>query len=242
MANDKAVRTLGASVDSDMSSFIPEVPSSSSHAILTSSHLPNGTSSYDTLLPPQPTSQSDRASSLIGNLLLRGYSLLAENCTNSTCRGIPLVGHPRKRGETHSEKTECVICGSVYDVGGELVSRPTEAANGSGHVNSPATAGDATSNEARRRALYEEGQRINAGVTSGEQNGGPSRLVNGTSASPEVTPSGQQDTDMEIDAMLAAENPAFGVGTTAVRSFHIPSIGTNTNHLCWPPQRNRKKS
>jgi hypothetical protein len=209
------VRSIGLPEDTDMATSNAEISTSPSYSIpaRTSSRLPNGTSSssYAPLSPPLPPSQSDRASSLIGNLLLRGYSLLGENCPNVTCRGIPLVGHPKKRGETQTEKRECVICGSVYDIDGELISRPSRPVESSTASTSTLTAGDATSNEARRRALYDEGQRINASVASAEQTGGlSSRLVNGDTATPVVASSQRQDTDMEIDAMLAEENGTIG--------------------------------
>ena len=38
--------------------------------------------------------QSDRASQEIGSRMLRGWTMLADECINSTCYGIPLVRSP----------------------------------------------------------------------------------------------------------------------------------------------------
>ncbi|KAG9052440.1 hypothetical protein FS842_009851 [Serendipita sp. 407] len=60
--------------------------------------------------------QSDKASQEIGNLMLRGYTMLADECTNSTCYGVPLVRAP---GETSKE---CVICKRKYNPQGDIIS------------------------------------------------------------------------------------------------------------------------
>ena len=41
--------------------------------------------------------QSDRASQEIAQLLLQGWTLLADECPNPTCHGVPLVRRPRPR-------------------------------------------------------------------------------------------------------------------------------------------------
>ncbi|KAG7097051.1 hypothetical protein E1B28_004442 [Marasmius oreades] len=70
-------------------------------------------------LPPEtPESvrrreQSDRASAEIGNRLLKGWVMLAEECPNNQCFGVPLVRPPKPGGEKDTRK-ECVICGGVY--------------------------------------------------------------------------------------------------------------------------------
>jgi hypothetical protein len=122
--------------------------------------------------------QSARASGLIGNMLLRGFALLADSCPNSTCYGIPLVGHPRARragggrdAGLEDIKKECVICHRVYNREGELiqggsterVERPAPAAapvaqtaatsvTRAGAPDSPRTIA--------RRALYAEGEKV----------------------------------------------------------------------------------
>ncbi|KAF7966795.1 hypothetical protein HWV62_37003 [Athelia sp. TMB] len=57
--------------------------------------------------------QSDTASAEIGRRLLQGWAMLAEECPNSTCFGVPLV-RPPKAGGGKDPKKECVICGIVY--------------------------------------------------------------------------------------------------------------------------------
>ncbi|KAI0002956.1 hypothetical protein BJV74DRAFT_814414 [Russula compacta] len=57
--------------------------------------------------------QSDFASAEIGNRLLRGWTMLADECPRSTCYGIPLV-RPSKTGRDKDPRKECVVCGTVY--------------------------------------------------------------------------------------------------------------------------------
>ncbi|KAH8999411.1 hypothetical protein EDB92DRAFT_1790271 [Lactarius akahatsu] len=57
--------------------------------------------------------QSDLASAEIGNRLLRGWAMLADECPRRTCYGIPLV-RPPKTGHEKSPRKECVVCGTVY--------------------------------------------------------------------------------------------------------------------------------
>ncbi|KAJ3811925.1 hypothetical protein F5876DRAFT_75341 [Lentinula aff. lateritia] len=64
--------------------------------------------------------QSDRASSEIGNRLLKGWALLGEECLNEACFGIPLVRPPKSGGEKDPRR-ECVICGRIYIGEGDLI-------------------------------------------------------------------------------------------------------------------------
>jgi len=57
--------------------------------------------------------QSDAASSEIGKRLLKGWAMLADECPNTTCYGIPLVRPPKAGGEKDPRK-ECVVCGTIY--------------------------------------------------------------------------------------------------------------------------------
>jgi len=57
--------------------------------------------------------QSDFASAEIGNRLLKGWAMLADECPRSTCYGIPLV-RPPKTGRDNDLRKECVVCGTVY--------------------------------------------------------------------------------------------------------------------------------
>ncbi|CAE6449794.1 unnamed protein product [Rhizoctonia solani] len=88
--------------------------------------------SDDFVLPPpseetlRRRAQSDRASTEIGNRMLKGWAMLAEECPNDECWAIPLVRFPRARpGAEPDPRKECVICGTVYvnDENGELVAQ-----------------------------------------------------------------------------------------------------------------------
>ncbi|KZT12716.1 uncharacterized protein LAESUDRAFT_719006 [Laetiporus sulphureus 93-53] len=57
--------------------------------------------------------QSDAASAEIGKRMLKGWAMLADECPNSNCYGIPLVRPPKPGGGKGSRK-ECVVCGTVY--------------------------------------------------------------------------------------------------------------------------------
>lgn len=57
--------------------------------------------------------QSDLASAEIGSRLLKGWAMLADECPNTQCYGIPLVRPPKAGGERDPRK-ECVVCHHVY--------------------------------------------------------------------------------------------------------------------------------
>ncbi|KAI0352696.1 hypothetical protein OH77DRAFT_1428104 [Trametes cingulata] len=57
--------------------------------------------------------QSDTASAEIGRRMLKGWAMLADECPNPDCYGIPLV-RPPKTQATIDPRKECVICGIVY--------------------------------------------------------------------------------------------------------------------------------
>lgn len=183
-------------------------------------YQPGSAPTSDPTPRPSGPSQSDLASSRISSLLLRGYALLGETCPTPSCRGIPLVGHPRKRGEQgQAARRECVICGTIYEAGGAVVSRPgtggavagpgldaalfqTVAVSGS-----PAGVGAESSREAQRRAMYEQGTRINAAVArgAGARDVVPVALANGTRGNDDTD--ADADVDMDMDALLA-DGPA----------------------------------
>ncbi|CAE6419522.1 unnamed protein product [Rhizoctonia solani] len=90
--------------------------------------------SDDFVLPPpseetlRRRAQSDRASTEIGNRMLKGWAMLADECPNDNCWAIPLVRFPRARpGAEPDPRKECVICGTVYvnDENGQLVAQRT---------------------------------------------------------------------------------------------------------------------
>ena len=78
--------------------------------------------------PAQPQVQAQQASSSkvedpsqsISTLLLQGYSLLGDNCPNSSCRGIPLVGYPKKKDGSKDGRKMCVSCGGRWVDGNDL--------------------------------------------------------------------------------------------------------------------------
>ncbi|KAI0079685.1 hypothetical protein K474DRAFT_1591548 [Panus rudis PR-1116 ss-1] len=57
--------------------------------------------------------QSDMASAEIGRRMLQGWALLADECPNDSCYGIPLVRPPKVGGERYPSK-ECVVCHTVF--------------------------------------------------------------------------------------------------------------------------------
>ncbi|KII94782.1 hypothetical protein PLICRDRAFT_148974 [Plicaturopsis crispa FD-325 SS-3] len=97
--------------------------SSSSVAISRTSTPPtelSSTLSSPTFAPPIDTEeslrrrqQSDAASSEIGKRLLKGWAMLADECPNPRCYGVPLV-RPPKAGGGRDPRKECVICSTVY--------------------------------------------------------------------------------------------------------------------------------
>ncbi|RXK34995.1 hypothetical protein M231_07749 [Tremella mesenterica] len=50
----------------------------------------------------------DLAAERISHLLLQGYSLLSATCPHASCRGIPLVGYPKREGG--ASRRLCVGC------------------------------------------------------------------------------------------------------------------------------------
>ncbi|KAH9938650.1 uncharacterized protein B0H18DRAFT_22300 [Fomitopsis serialis] len=101
---------------SSVSSFSSMIPSRTSTPPTEISQAP----SSPTFAPPadmgeilRRRQQSDTASAEIGRRMLKGWAMLADECPNSDCYGIPLVRPPKAGGEKDPRK-ECVICGSVY--------------------------------------------------------------------------------------------------------------------------------
>ncbi|KAF9055161.1 hypothetical protein BDZ89DRAFT_975431 [Hymenopellis radicata] len=115
------------------------VPTSTSSAS-SDSHL-SGTSTPPTeissslssptfALPPETAEsrrrreQSDRASTEIGKRLLKGWTMMAEECPNLQCVGVPLVRPPRS-SETTDPNLECVICATRYVINADWAGRQT---------------------------------------------------------------------------------------------------------------------
>jgi len=93
--------------------------SSSSHCSRSSTPPTEVSSTLSFVLPAeteesrQRREQSDAASAAIGQRLLKGWAMLADECPNARCFGVPLVRPPKAGGDQNPGK-ECVICGTVY--------------------------------------------------------------------------------------------------------------------------------
>ncbi|KAJ7368212.1 hypothetical protein DFH08DRAFT_830737 [Mycena albidolilacea] len=103
---------------------LPDTSASSMSSHFSRSSTPptevSSTLSSPVFAPPPETEesrrrrqQSDEASAAIGQRLLKGWAMLAEECPNERCFGVPLVRPPKPGGEKDPRK-ECVICKTVY--------------------------------------------------------------------------------------------------------------------------------
>ena len=106
------------------------------------------------------TSRADTAASSISALLLQGYALLGDNCPNPSCRGIPLMGYPKKKDGTKDGRRMCVSCGGAWvdeaDIGDLKVVPPQQSSTSS------AQAPPDSPRDRARRELYEAGERLMA--------------------------------------------------------------------------------
>jgi len=85
-----------------------------------SSSRPHDPRDEEFVLPP-PTeemlarrAQSDYASAEIGKKLLQGWAMLADECPNPTCYGVPLLRPPRRLTDSNLSTKECVVCKRMY--------------------------------------------------------------------------------------------------------------------------------
>ncbi|WRT68238.1 uncharacterized protein IL334_005214 [Kwoniella shivajii] len=83
--------------------------------------------------------QADDAASSISSLLLKGYSLLGDNCPNSQCRGIPLVGYPRKPDGSKDGRKMCVSCNARWIEEGSIEKEGMKVINEAKEMESPRT-------------------------------------------------------------------------------------------------------
>jgi hypothetical protein len=114
--NDTTASSSGSTPRHGQGSNIPAASTSNIHPTQTNINTnPTGTSSTTSTTPTHTTNidanearrqQSDRASNLIGTLLLQGYALLSGLCDNEGCYGIPLVGHPRRQASSAGRTTD----------------------------------------------------------------------------------------------------------------------------------------
>lgn len=94
--------------------------SSTSSSRLTRTSTPptdySSTLSSPTFAPPPETEesirrrqQSDVAAAEIGTRMLKGWAMLAEECPNASCYGVPLVRPPKEGTQKDPRK----VCGSL---------------------------------------------------------------------------------------------------------------------------------
>lgn len=100
IAINSAYPTSTTSVSSDEFSRVSTPPTEVSDAL-----------SSPTFAPPpnaqelvRRRTQSDMASAEIGKRMLRGWAMLAEECPNAFCYGVPLVRPPKAGGEQDPRK------------------------------------------------------------------------------------------------------------------------------------------
>ncbi|WWD18923.1 hypothetical protein CI109_103379 [Kwoniella shandongensis] len=136
------------------------IPSTSTSLASTSTPAPAQTSNG---LSQQDRAQSDDAVSSISTLLLKGYALLGENCPNPTCRGIPLVGYPRRPDGSKDGRKMCVACD------GRWVAESSIESGGMKVVAPDAGVGAESPRSKRRRELY--------GLVVEEQGKGKEKVV-----------------------------------------------------------------
>ena len=110
--------------------------------------------------------QSDTASAEIGSRLLKGWAMLADECPNTQCYGIPLVRPPKSGPEKDPRKVpcdrniflyaklttgrvlqECVICHTVYIDAADGSGLQQLAPASSSSRTSPATTARPTTND-----------------------------------------------------------------------------------------------
>lgn len=123
----------GSSSTSMDSTSHPSRPSTPLTEMSSTMSSPTFAPVLDTAEMLQRRQQSDRASAEIGQRLLKGWAMLADECPNNQCYGIPLVRPPKSGAERDPRKVprdlniflyaklttrrvpqECVICRTVY--------------------------------------------------------------------------------------------------------------------------------
>jgi hypothetical protein len=196
------------------SSAQDQVPSSSSRQ---SQYDVAARTSNDQKSTTTTTAAPDPAES-ISSLLLRGYSLLGSNCPNSICRGIPLVGYPRKKDGSKDTRRMCVSCGGRWvdqgDLGGMILGG---AGAGAGAIAAGGAGGSSSGSNAQGGlATYgnDKGKGREAQVQESPRSKRRRELygmsLDGTASEAGPDPRGEQsasrndtDEDKELDALLS---------------------------------------
>ncbi|KAK1236748.1 hypothetical protein PQX77_000104 [Marasmius sp. AFHP31] len=173
-------------------------------------------------LPPEtPESarrreQSDRASTEIGNRLLKGWAMLAEECPNDECVGVPLVRPPKPGGEKDPRK-ECVICGGVYTTERDWAGRETLVAV-STEAPSVKTESGATSLDADTKTLVPT--QINSDKTPTSLP--PSSSTNPTGSWPGIVP---PTTNLGLESSASSLENALVAMSHRLNTLASPSLG-----------------
>jgi uncharacterized Zn finger protein (UPF0148 family) len=115
--------------------------------------------------------QSDQASQEIGQLLLKGWMLLGDECPNATCHGIPLMKRPTLRPSQKDEGTQeskkqpalprdprkfCVICHQNFVGEREMVEYNAATAQASAAAQSGAQSDEPTVRGSSKRRYDNE--------------------------------------------------------------------------------------
>jgi len=124
--------------------------------------------------------QSDLASAEIGNRLLKGWAMLADECPGSSCFGVPLV-RPPKSGGGKDPRKECVICGTIY-----IEEKDVSGWNRLVPIESPKRFSDATVFDPTSTGHSSRDQLQGKGVAFDETPLPPADLLNQKHASPPV--------------------------------------------------------
>lgn len=82
--------------------WVPDTPPTPQPSNLPSPNPDTAFALVDPQIVAEARQQSDRASSAIGQKLLKGWTLLGDECTNPECHHIPLMRRPKVIVEAHS--------------------------------------------------------------------------------------------------------------------------------------------
>jgi hypothetical protein len=149
-------------------------------------------------IPVQAQSQGESSkptadpSQSISTLLLQGYCLLGDNCPNTSCRGIPLVGYPKKKDGSKDGRKMCVSCGGRWVDGNDLGGMTLHSGPSSGKEASGGMFGGGESPRSKaRREMY---------GLSGTSVSGPVEPTKGKEpASAQGKQGDEEEYDMEAD-------------------------------------------
>jgi len=148
----------------------------------------------------------------ISTLLLQGYCLLGDNCPNGSCRGIPLVGYPKKKDGSKDGRKMCVSCGGRWvdgnDLGGmTLHSGPSNDKSGGGGM----FGGGESPRSKARREMY--------GLSGTSTTGSVNSIKGKEPASSQNKQGDEEEYEIESDEAYLKEIQ------NKVSHFPLPSLG-----------------